>query len=137
MAADGGAPGVAAESRTDSPGSEASSSGPSGSAEDRSVLASERTYTAWMRTGFAALVSGLAVLRFMEQILPDWGLRLLALGLTAYSGFCFGAAAWRHRHVGRCFPQAEIPHLPGWLVLLASAAMLAGSVLAAFLVCFP
>jgi len=73
-------------------------------AEDRSVLANERTYTAWMRTGFAALVSGLAVLRLLEHLLPHWGLRLLALGLIAYSAFCFVADP-------RC--RGKVEHRPG------------------------
>lgn len=40
---------------------------------DRTVLANERTYAAWLRTGIAALAAGLAIEKFMVQVLPEWG----------------------------------------------------------------
>ncbi|MEC9482712.1 MAG: DUF202 domain-containing protein, partial [Halomonas sp.] len=41
-------------------------------ASDRTVLASERTYASWIRTGCAALIAGLAVMRFMADVLTSW-----------------------------------------------------------------
>ncbi len=62
---------------------------------DRTVLASERTHAAWVRTGLAALVAGLAILRFMSEVMAGRGLRAMTFALMSYGLFHFGIAIWR------------------------------------------
>lgn len=99
-----------------------------GLAEDRTVLAAERTYTAWLRTGLAFLVTGLAAERFLHDVLPSPGLRLVAFLLLTCAFACFALAGWRHRRMRRRLPRAHIKLLPdaaalGLSGLLALAAL--------------
>jgi putative membrane protein len=81
-------------------------------ASDRTVLASERTYASWLRTGCAALIAGLAVMRFMADVLNDWETRIITFLLIMFSIFCFVIATWRLRQLQKWLPHSEIPHLP-------------------------
>ncbi|TDX31468.1 putative membrane protein [Modicisalibacter xianhensis] len=81
-------------------------------ASDQTVLASERTYASWLRTGCAALIAGLAVMRFMADVLNDWETRIITFLLIAFSIFCFLIATWRLRQLQKWLPRSEIPHLP-------------------------
>jgi putative membrane protein len=65
-----------------------------------SVLANERTFAAWTRTGLAALVTGLAVAKFLHGTLPDVFIPIISMTLFFCSASFFGLAAWRYSHVG-------------------------------------
>jgi|APTNR8051073442_1049403.scaffolds.fasta_scaffold01039_14 putative membrane protein len=96
-------------------------------AEERTILASERTYAAWMRTGLTALVSGLAVVRFMREILAEWALLPVAAALLLFSLFSFAAAGWRYVHMGRRLADAEMPRVSTALLLAATTVLALGT----------
>ena len=54
-------------------------------AAERTVLTNERTYAAWMRTGLAALVSALAALRFMKEVLANWAVLAVSPALFVFA----------------------------------------------------
>ncbi len=90
---------------------------------DQVVLANERTYAAWIRTGLALLVSGLAVKKFMLDVMPSWSVHAIAVILTLLAAVAFLVAGWRYTHLSpRLAP--DVPRIPDqWVV--ASAIMLA------------
>jgi len=65
-----------------------------------SVLANERTFAAWTRTGLTALVTGLAVAKFLHGVLPEKFIPVIATILFFCSAIFFALAAWRYSHVG-------------------------------------
>jgi len=79
---------------------------------DRTILANERTYAAWIRTGMAALISGLAVEKFMFEALPLWGIHTIAAILIASSSVAFFLAAWRYRHLHVRLKEADVTMVP-------------------------
>jgi putative membrane protein len=79
---------------------------------DRTILANERTYAAWIRTGMAALISGLAVEKFMLEALPLWGIHTIAVILIASSSVAFFLAAWRYRHLHVHLEDADVAMVP-------------------------
>jgi len=81
-------------------------------AQDRTILANERTYAAWIRTGMAALISGLAVEKFMLEALPVWGIHTIAVILIASSSVAFFLAAWRYRHLHVHLEDADVTMVP-------------------------
>ncbi|MGI9483419.1 MAG: YidH family protein, partial [Hyphomicrobiales bacterium] len=66
---------------------------------DRTILANERTYAAWLRTGLCALAAGLAIEKFMIDVLPFWGIRMISVVLIVFSAVAFLLSAWRHAHL--------------------------------------
>lgn len=98
-------------------------------AEERTILANERTYAAWVRTGLTAVVSGLAVLRFMRELLAEWALLPVAVALMLFGCFSFAAAAWRYVHMGRRLTKAEMPRVSSALVLAATTVLAAGTLI--------
>jgi putative membrane protein len=101
-------------------------------ASDRTVLASERTYASWLRTGCAALIAGLAVMRFMADVLNDWETRVITFLLIVFSIFCFMIATWRLRQLQKWLPYSEIPHLPFPMSVGLSAMLSVASLFALF-----
>lgn len=99
-------------------------------AADRTALAGERTYAAWVRTGLTSLAAGLAVLRFMQDVLRGPSLRLVALALIGYGAFCFAAAAWRYWRTNQLLERSGVRRLPTPL-LLAATLLLGAAALAA------
>ena len=79
---------------------------------DRTILANERTYAAWIRTGMAALISGLAVEKFMFEALPIWGIHIIAVTLISSSSVAFFLAAWRYRHLHVDLKNTEVTMVP-------------------------
>lgn len=67
----------------------------------RTILAAERTFAAWLRTGMAAIVGGLAIIKFIpfrtqvHQILSHsasvilmlWGLLVIVLNLRTFTSY--------------------------------------------------
>ncbi|MFC3292935.1 YidH family protein [Modicisalibacter luteus] len=101
-------------------------------ASDRTVLASERTYASWLRTGCAALIAGLAVMRFMADVLNDWETQVITFLLVTFSIFCFVIATWRLRQLQKYLPRSEIPHLPFSMSAGMSAMLTLASLFALF-----
>lgn len=67
----------------------------------RTILAAERTFAAWLRTGMAAIVGGLAIIKFIpfrtnlhqllshsaSVILMLWGLLVIMLNLHSFTSY--------------------------------------------------
>ncbi|MGI9372832.1 MAG: YidH family protein [Hyphomicrobiales bacterium] len=81
-------------------------------AVDRTLLANERTYASWLRTGLCALTAGLAIEKFMVDVLPFWGIRIISVILIMFSAFVFLLAAWRHAHLRIGGNTQDLPRIP-------------------------
>ncbi len=79
---------------------------------DRTLLANERTYASWLRTGLCALTAGLAIEKFMVDVLPFWGIRIISVILILFSAFVFLVAAWRHAHLRSGGTSEDLPRIP-------------------------
>jgi len=90
---------------------------------DRTILANERTYAAWIRTGMAALVSGLAVEKFMLEAIPLWGIHAIAVILIVSSAAAFFLAAWRYRHLHVRLEDVDVSMVPLSVVRALSFAL--------------
>jgi len=97
---------------------------------DRTVLANERTYTAWIRTGLTALAAGVAIERFMADVMPRWGIRTIAVVLIVFSGVAFYVAAWRYTHLGLKLGRADVKRVPRLVTSGASLILVACAVIA-------
>ncbi len=97
---------------------------------DRTVLANERTYQAWIRTGLSFLVSGLAVVKFLEGMMPLWILLILAIFLILFSTAAFIQAGWRYTHIHFRMAHLDIDAMPLWIVKLTSMILAGCSILA-------
>jgi len=97
---------------------------------DQLALANERTYAAWLRTGLSALAAGLAVEKFVVEVLPGWSVRLIAIVLIAVSAAAFGLAGWRFSHLGVRLEAAEVKSVPSTVTAIMSAVLVASSVVA-------
>jgi len=86
-----------------------------------SVLANERTFAAWTRTGLTALVTGLAVAKFLHGVLPNEFIPIIAMILFFCSAMFFGLAAWRYSHVGLRMKTTRVAGASTFmLIILAS-----------------
>jgi putative membrane protein len=97
---------------------------------DRTVLANERTYTAWIRTGLTALAAGVAIEKFMVDVIPPWGVRAIAVILIGFSAVAFFVAAWRYTHLGIKLGRADVKRVPlvvtiGTSLILIACALIA------------
>lgn len=99
-------------------------------AYDRTVLANERTYAAWLRTGLCALAAGLAIEKFMIDVLPFWGIRIISVVLILFSGVVFALAAWRHSHLEIGRAAEDVPGIPNNAVVAVSIVLAICSLLA-------
>lgn len=104
--------------------------GPNHYALDRTVLANERTYTAWIRTGLTALAAGVAIEKFMADVIPPWGSRSIAVILIGFSGVAFFVAAWRYTHLGIKLGRVDVKRVPlavtmGTSLILIACALIA------------
>ena len=97
---------------------------------DRTVLANERTYTAWIRTGLAALVSGLAMVKFLTEILPVWSIRMIATVLIGFSAVAFLLAAWRYQHLHIKVSHLELDVIPLFIIRIMSFVLASSSIIA-------
>ncbi len=97
---------------------------------DRTVLANERTYQAWIRTGLAALISGLGIDRFMNDIEPVWPLMLVTIILLLFSAAAFLISAWRYKHLHVQMAHLEVDLMPVWMVKILSIFLTGCSLLA-------
>lgn len=79
---------------------------------DRTVLANERTYAAWIRTGLAALAAGIAIEKFLIDVMPVWSIRSIAVILILFSAAAFLLAAWRYTHLGIKLQVADVKAVP-------------------------
>ncbi len=84
---------------------------------DRTALANERTYLAWTRTGLASLAGGLAAEKYLEGVIPLYGLRFIATSLIIFSMLSFIIAAWRYRTLHVDLKSMDVTMLPNSLVL--------------------
>jgi putative membrane protein len=107
-----------------------------GYALDRTVLANERTYAAWLRTGIAALAAGVAIEKFMVQVLPEWGIRSIAIILIVFSGLAFGLAGWRYTHLGVKLDNIDVKMVPSIVTTLLSIFLVVCSIIALISVWF-
>jgi len=99
-------------------------------AVDRTVLANERTYAAWIRTGLAALAAGVAIEKFMADVMPDWTIRAIAMVLIVFSAAAFLAGAWRYTHLGIRLEGVEVRAVPAILTTGVSVVLALCSLLA-------
>ncbi|RMF17032.1 MAG: DUF202 domain-containing protein [Alphaproteobacteria bacterium] len=97
---------------------------------DRTVLANERTYAAWIRTGLAGMVSGLAIEKFMVELMPTWSIHLIAELLLVLSAIAFLVAAWRYTHLSVKIAP-DIRRIPDRMVLTSALLLAAMALLAA------
>ncbi len=97
---------------------------------DRTVLANERTYQAWIRTGLAALISGLGINKFMNDIEPVWPLILVTIILLFFSAAAFLISAWRYNHLHVQMAHLEVDLMPVWVVKILSIFLSGCSLLA-------
>ncbi len=86
-------------------------------AADRTIFAAERTYAAWVRTGLAALASGVGAQKLLQDIIPDWSIRVVASILVLFSAFSFAAAVWREIDPGPPPPRADTRRIPPWILV--------------------
>ncbi len=84
---------------------------------DRTILANERTYAAWIRTGFAALISGLAVEKFLLESIPLWGVHAIAIILIVFSCMAFFLAAWRYCNLHVRLKDSDVVMVPPYAVI--------------------
>ncbi len=96
---------------------------------DRTVLANERTHASWVRTGLAGMVAGLAIEKFMVELMPSWSIHLIAELLLVMSAVAFLVSAWRYTHLGVKIAP-DVKRIPDRMVL-TSALLLAGAALLA------
>jgi len=89
--------------------------------ERTSVLANERTYAAWIRTGLAALITGLAIERFLEGVIPFVIVRTISISLLLLSIISFDLGDWRYQHVGARIPTFHVSGAPVGLLIGISA----------------
>src|SRR5919202_3174713 len=73
-------------------------------AADRTIFAAERTYAAWVRTGLAALASGVGAQKLLQDIIPDWSIRVVASILVLLA-----PSASRRRSGARSIPGRRRP----------------------------
>ncbi len=97
---------------------------------DRTVLANERTYQAWIRTGLAALISGLGINKFMNDIEPVWPLMVVTIILLFFSAAAFLISAWRYNHLHVQMAHLEVDLMPVWVVKTLSIFLSGCSLLA-------
>lgn len=97
---------------------------------DRTVLANERTFAAWLRTGLAALAAGVAVEKFLVEVLPEWGIRGIAMLLIVFSALAFALAGWRYTHLGIKLGRIDVKMVPASLTTLLSVLLVLCSALA-------
>ena len=97
---------------------------------DRTVLANERTYQAWIRTGLAALISGLGIEKFLNDIEPVWPLMLVTIILIFFSASAFIISAWRYNHLHVQMAHLEVDLMPVWVVKTLSIFLSGCSLLA-------
>jgi putative membrane protein len=84
---------------------------------DRTALANERTYLAWTRTGLASLAGGLATEKYLEGVLPIYGLRFIATSLIIFSMLSFTISAWRYHTLHVDLDKSDVVMLPKSIVL--------------------
>ena len=101
-----------------------------GYALDRTVLANERTYAAWIRTGLTALAAGIAIEKFMVDVMPGWGVRSIAVSLILLSAVAFFLAAWRYTHLGVKLVHADVKVVPTIVTTGASVVLILCSLVA-------
>jgi putative membrane protein len=97
---------------------------------DRTVLANERTYTAWIRTGLTALAAGMAIVKFMADVIPHWGTLAIAVILIAFSGVAFFVAAWRYTHLGIKLGRVDVKRVPLTVTMGTSLILIACALIA-------
>jgi inner membrane protein YidH len=97
---------------------------------DRTVLANERTYASWIRTGLTALAAGVAIEKFMVDVMPGWIIRTIALTLIVFSAAAFLVAAWRYTHLGIRIADIDVRAIPSSLTTAASLLLVLCSALA-------
>jgi len=97
---------------------------------DRTVLANERTYAAWIRTGIGALTAGLAVEKFMVDVIPFLGIRMISTTFIAFSVLAFLLAAWRHAQFKIAKTDKSVAQIPGTVVVVVSILFAFCSILA-------
>ncbi len=97
---------------------------------DRTVLANERTYQAWIRTGLAALISGLGINKFLNDIEPVWPLMVVTIVLIFFSAAAFIISAWRYNHLHVQMAHLEVDLMPVWVVKTMSIFLSGCSLLA-------
>ena len=103
---------------------------PNDYALDRTVLANERTYTAWIRTGLTALAAGVAIEKFMADVIPGWGIRSIAVILIGFSAVAFTLAAWRYTHLGIKLGRIDVKRVPPVVTIGASVILVACALIA-------
>jgi len=103
---------------------------PTSLALDRTVLANERTYAAWIRTGLAALATGLAIAKFLTEVLPDWGIRVIAAVLIGFSAVAFVLAAWRYQHLHIKVSHLDVDVVPLIVIRIVSFVLACSSIIA-------
>lgn len=99
-------------------------------AVDRTVLANERTYAAWIRTGLAALAAGIAIEKFLVDVMPTWSIRSIAIILILFSAIAFCLAAWRYTHLGIKLSRTEVKAVPSIVTTVASLTLTLCSLIA-------
>jgi putative membrane protein len=104
--------------------------GPNNLALDRTVLANERTYTAWIRTGLTALAAGVAIVKFMADVIPPWGTLTIAVILIVFSGVAFFVAAWRYTHLGIKLGRVDVKRVPLTVTMGTSLILIACALIA-------
>jgi len=97
---------------------------------DRTILANERTYQAWLRTGLTALATGLAVAKFLQNMMPLSVVFLFSTILIVFSIFAFGLAAWRYSDLHLKISDLDVDMIPVWIIKLTSLFLIGASVLA-------
>ncbi len=97
---------------------------------DRTVLANERTFQAWIRTGLAALVSGLGVAKFLQNMMPLSVLLIVVTILILFSTLAFLLSAWRYSHLHLRIVHLDIVATPIWLAKGISMVLAACSIIA-------
>ena len=97
---------------------------------DRTILANERTFQAWLRTGLAALVSGLGVAKFLQDMMPLTVLLIVVSILILFSTLAFILAAWRYSHLHLRVVHLDIDMTPMWLVKTMSTVLAGCSIIA-------
>lgn len=96
-------------------------------ADQRVFLAQERTYSAWIRTGTGSMAVGFAIVRFMEEVRPQWVTKSTGLLFILIGGFIIAMAFIHYRRVSLHMKRTKTPAMgisTRWLGLVSGVLLL-------------
>jgi len=78
----------------------------------------------------AALATGLAIAKFLVEVMPVWSIRLIATVLIGFSAIAFVLAAWRYQHLHIKVSHLEVDVVPLFVIRILSFVLVCSSIVA-------